>query len=79
MTWTQELYKLKCQDQVAFQKLTLAAGRELIVWEGSGMGAGDHLGGCHSLPGGHWWQPAHLPQMSLIPWPEVVQSPSHGF
>lgn len=52
MTWTQELYKLKCQDQVAFQKLTLAAGRELIVWEGVRHGSRRPL---RRMPQSSWW------------------------
>lgn len=86
MIWTQGLYTLKYQDLVAFQELTLAACRELIVRRGmggrggeTGIEAGDHLGGYRSLPGGHQWQLANLPLMSLNPWPELVQSPSHGF
>lgn len=67
MTWTQRLYKPKCQDLVAFQELTLAAGRELMVWEGADIKVGDHVEGYCSLPGGHWWQFANPLPMSLIP------------
>lgn len=43
------------------------------------MEAGDHLGSYSNLPGGHRWQFANLPPMSLNPWPELLLSPSHGF
>lgn len=67
MTWTQGLYKPKCQDLAAFQELTLAAGRELIVWERADIKVGGHVGGYCSLPGGHWWQFENSLPMSLIP------------
>lgn len=49
------------------------------MWEGAGIEAGHHVGGCRSLPGGRGWQLANWPQMSLILWLEIVQIPPLDF